>query len=256
MLLDREALEEAQEAVRFHTHELASALRERAALDGAWGWVARLWRTRARDVAHCDHRIAYHHQELQRAKRRQDELQAANVPASAAASIDLDEVAEHLQRIDHPLSERLRALDQRLEHLDRAHAAHGHVHRTGSALIAAARANTAPRTTGLTRRVAAWLAGTPNLEEPVRAFAAACRDVGIPFESALSVQSSADQAAQILEGLRDRAIEHRRERSGIEAERDAVLTRAHPLLSEASTTEPATTNPHSPAAATPPFQRS
>ncbi len=235
MLLEQEALEEAQDAVRFHADALASALTERTALDGPWGLLARMWRTHARDVAHCDGRIAYHHQQLQQAKAR---LAHADGPHDDEPSVappshreQLEAVAARLLAVDHPLRERLRAVDAELATLDAAHALDARLHRTGTALVSAVRSHTEPATaSGLTAFVARWLSQAEDPAAQARAFSAACDDAAIPFERGASMESQADQADHILAALKDRAIEHVQERRMLESGRSRILEEAREIL--------------------------
>jgi len=235
LLLEQEALEEAQEAVRFHADALASALTERTALDGPWGLLARVWRTHAHDVAHCDARIAYHHQQLQQAKARL--IQADNAHDHAPSDEEpshrekLEAVAAHLLTLDHPLRDRLQTVDAELATLDAAHALDARLHRTGTALLSAVRSRTEPTTaTGLTALVARWLSHAEDPDAHRRAFASACDDAAIPFEGGASMESQADQAEHILAALRDRAIEHVQERRVLESGRARVLEEASEIL--------------------------
>ncbi len=235
MLLEREALEEAEGAVGFHADALARALTERAALDGPWGLLARVWRTHARDVADCDARIAFHHQELGRARARLARLRDGRPDDEASSAPDegpdLEAVAARLRGSGHPDAARLHEIESALATLDAAHRQDAHLHRTGSALVSAARGRTevgAGR--GIDGLVARWLHRDDSLEEARAAFAAACRDAMLPFESGTSLESQVDQADQILATLRENAIEHLRERRRVESERWTLLRAASDSL--------------------------
>jgi hypothetical protein len=243
LLLEREALEEAREAVRFHADALATALTERASLDGPWGWLARLWRTHERDVAHCDARIAYHHQHLQQAKARLARASDLHVEASPIGGPEggpdlLEAVATRLQELDHPLRDQLRELDAQLATLAAAHALDARLHQTGTALVSAVRSQTESTVRGLTGIVAGWLNRREDLDALAHAFARACDEAVVPFEGGTSHESQADQAEHVLASLRDRAIDHVRERRMLESNRARVLREASEILPPAPSSSP------------------
>jgi len=238
LLLDQEAREEAEGAVRFHAEQLAAALQERTALDGPWGWVARVWRTHARDVAHWDARIAYHHQELERAKARVATTLSSPLDEHDEPPPDLEAIAERLRATDHPLAAELREVEAELAALDAAHAVDARLHRTGAALVAAVRGRPDTSARGITGWVARWLAGGEDIQRAMRAFDAACREAMVPFEPGTSPQSWSDQAEHTISGLSDRAIEHGRDRRVLESRRSLLLERAGEIFPPPSPSSP------------------